>query len=59
MLPAVNHARSDIPAVTHVDFSARIQTVGPDSNPEFRRLLEAFRRPAVPLSVPRQSRVAR
>ena len=42
MLAAVNHPRSNVPAVTHVDYSARIQTVGPDSNPEFRRLLEAF-----------------
>ena len=42
MLAAVNHPRSNIPAVTHVDYSARVQTVGPDSNPEFRRLLEAF-----------------
>jgi carbamoyltransferase len=36
-------ARSDIPAVTHVDYSARIQTVGTSSNPAFRRLLEAFK----------------
>jgi carbamoyltransferase len=42
MLSVVNQARSDIPAVTHVDYSARVQTVGPDSNPEFRRLLKAF-----------------
>lgn len=34
--------RSDIPAVTHVDGSARIQTVDRDRNPELRRLLEAF-----------------
>jgi carbamoyltransferase len=42
MLPILNQARSDIPAVTHVDYSARVQTVGADANPEFRRLLEAF-----------------
>ncbi|MSO54349.1 MAG: hypothetical protein EXQ90_04385 [Rhodospirillales bacterium] len=36
-------ARSDIPAVTHVDNSARVQTVHPDTNPRFHRLLEAFR----------------
>lgn len=35
--------RSDLPAVTHVDYSARIQTVGPDDNPRFYRLLRAFR----------------
>ena len=42
MLPILNQPRSDIPAVTHVDYSARVQTVGTDANPEFRRLLEAF-----------------
>lgn len=34
--------RSSIPAVTHVDFSARVQTVGHNANPRFRALLEAF-----------------
>jgi len=42
MLPIINQHRSDIPAVTHVDYSARVQTVGADANPEFRRLLQAF-----------------
>jgi carbamoyltransferase len=42
MLVILNQARSDIPAVTHVDYSARVQTVGTDANPEFRRLLTAF-----------------
>ena len=42
MLPILNQARSDIPAVTHVDYSARVQTVGEEANPEFRRLLKAF-----------------
>lgn len=36
--------RSTIPAVTHVDHSARIQTVDTERNPPFRRLLEAFQR---------------
>jgi len=36
--------RSTIPAVTHVDYSARIQTVDRDRNPLYRRLLEAFHR---------------
>ncbi|MDA2933522.1 carbamoyltransferase [Acidobacteria bacterium AH-259-D05] len=36
--------RSLIPAVTHVDGSARIQTVNPTDNPRFHRLLEEFRR---------------
>jgi carbamoyltransferase len=34
---------SDIPAVTHVDHSARIQTVDTDSNPRFLALLSAFK----------------
>lgn len=36
------HERSTIPAVTHVDFSARVQTVHEDTNPEFHRLLSRF-----------------
>jgi carbamoyltransferase len=35
--------RSTIPAVTHVDGSARVQTVHADTNPRFHALLEAFR----------------
>jgi carbamoyltransferase len=35
--------RSDIPAVTHVDYSARVQTVHPDELPRFHSLLVAFR----------------
>jgi carbamoyltransferase len=38
----LNVARSDIPAVTHVDYSARIQTVHADTNPRFHRLLSQF-----------------
>ncbi len=38
----LNIPRSQIPAVTHVDYSARIQTVHADTNPRFYRLLEAF-----------------
>ena len=34
--------RSRIPAVTHVDYSARVQTVHANSNPRFHRLLRAF-----------------
>ena len=36
--------RSDIPAVTHVDYSARIQTVASEDNPLFHKLLSAFHR---------------
>jgi carbamoyltransferase len=35
-------SRSDIPAVTHVDYSARVQTVHGDTNPRFYRLLKFF-----------------
>ena len=35
--------RSSIPAVTHVDFSARLQTVNKDINPRFYRLLTHFK----------------
>lgn len=34
--------RSDLPAITHVDFSARVQTVDRERNPRFRALLERF-----------------
>jgi len=36
--------RSDIPAVTHLDYSARIQTVHEDTNPRYHALLTAFHR---------------
>ncbi|MCG3175928.1 MAG: nebramycin 5' synthase [Candidatus Omnitrophica bacterium] len=38
----LNVVRSSIPAVTHVDYSARIQTVDDRTHERFRRLLEAF-----------------
>jgi len=38
----VNQVRSDIPAVTHVDWSARIQTVHRETNPRYHRILEEF-----------------
>jgi len=38
----LNVPRSDIPAVTHVDYSARIQTVHDDTNPKYYRLIKAF-----------------
>ncbi len=37
-----NLARSDLPAITHVDYSARIQSVSRDSNPRFHGLIRAF-----------------
>ena len=38
----VNVARSSVPAVTHVDYSARVQTVDRERNPAFYRVMEAF-----------------
>ena len=38
----LNVPRSDIPAVTHVDYSARIQTVHEATNPRYHQLLRAF-----------------
>jgi carbamoyltransferase len=39
----LNVARSDIPAVTHVDYSARVQTVHRETNPRYHALLSAFK----------------
>jgi carbamoyltransferase len=38
----LNVLRSEIPAVTHVDYSARIQTVHPNTNPLYHRLISKF-----------------
>ena len=40
----LNVKRSDIPSVTHVDYSARIQTVHKETNPMFHKLIEEFER---------------
>ena len=40
----LNVKRSDIPAVTHVDYSARIQTVHEDTNPKYYKLLQNFKK---------------
>jgi carbamoyltransferase len=39
----LNLPRSEIPAVTHVDYSARVQTVHRETNPRYHRLLEKFK----------------
>jgi carbamoyltransferase len=38
----LNLARSDIPAVTHIDYSARVQTVSRDLNPDYYDLIREF-----------------
>jgi len=48
----VNQVRSVAPAITHVDYSARIQTVSRQTNPDFHAILSAFeRRTGCPLLV--------
>ena len=39
----LNVKRSSIPAVTHVDYSARIQTVHQETNPKYYKLLKKFK----------------
>lgn len=41
-LAKLNVARSEIPAVTHVDYSARIQTVNRDNNPRYYDMMKKF-----------------
>ncbi|MEZ3462666.1 MAG: carbamoyltransferase [Lachnospiraceae bacterium] len=43
LLEVINKKRSDIPAVTHVDYSARVQTVSEEDNPMYYRILKALR----------------
>jgi carbamoyltransferase len=40
----LNIKKSSIPSVTHVDYSARIQTVHKETNPMFHKLIEEFER---------------
>jgi carbamoyltransferase len=39
----LNVPRSELPAITHVDYSARVQTVHADTNPRYHALLSAFK----------------
>ncbi len=43
LLQMINRPRSDLPAITHVDGSARVQTVHADDHADFNRLLKAFK----------------
>jgi carbamoyltransferase len=40
----LNAIRSEVPAVTHVDYSARVQTVRRETNPLYWEIIEAFRK---------------
>ena len=42
LIQIVNQARSTVPAITHVDYSARVQTVGPVEKPDYYQLLRKF-----------------
>ena len=39
----LNIPRSDVPAVTHVDYSARVQTVHKDTNPKYHAVITDFK----------------
>jgi carbamoyltransferase len=43
MYERLYHLRSDIPAVTHVDYSARVQTVHKETNPRYWELISQFK----------------
>jgi carbamoyltransferase len=43
-LEKLNQIRSSVPAITHVDYSARVQTVHKETNPRFHELISAFKR---------------
>jgi len=38
------HLRSDLPSITHIDYSARIQTVHPETNPRYHELITSFKK---------------
>lgn len=40
----LNVLKSDIPSITHVDYSARVQTVAKNSHPRFHKLIETFKK---------------
>jgi carbamoyltransferase len=38
------HVRSDVPAITHIDYSARVQSVNRETNPRFWKLIHEFKK---------------
>jgi carbamoyltransferase len=44
LIATVNQVRSELPAITHVDYSARIQTVSKSRSPRFHAIIDAFRK---------------
>jgi carbamoyltransferase len=42
IMERVNRPRSDVPAITHVDYSARIQSVSAETNPRYHGIIKAF-----------------
>lgn len=42
MRDRIKQVRSDVPAITHVDYSARIQSVSRAANPDYYRIIKAF-----------------
>lgn len=40
----VNRPRSDIPAITHVDYSARVQSVNKNINPDYHNIISSFKK---------------
>jgi carbamoyltransferase len=43
-LDKLKEIRSVVPAITHVDYSARVQTIDPDHHPRFHKIITAFKR---------------
>ena len=44
MLAIINQPRSDIPAVTHLDYSARVQTVSYNDKPDYYNIIKEFKK---------------
>lgn len=44
LMEKLYHQRSDMPAITHIDFSARIQTVHKETNPRYWKLIDSFKK---------------